>query len=987
LLLAGCTPTTTTTIEFEVTEGTYLNFDLSPNGQSMVFDLLGQLWLMPVEGGRALPFTNAVRDTAHDLSPTFSPDGKWVAFSSARPGGGSQALWLKSIDEDEVRLLTERQSTQALGQPIGAAWAPDGGSIAVGMGTAIQIYDMETNAAGAVKIEGIPARGLRDPTWSPDGAQLAFWNGFRDGARCWEVDPHGGQAVAIAFLEGACRSPQYAPDGDRFAFLAPDPDGELQVWVANYDAAEPVKLTDHKYLSSYRWSPSGEEIFFSAAGRLWRIPAAGGTAVEIPFSATIRFERNRPSLPPLEIPDFGTDARARGHMGLSISPDGTQIGMIALGKLWVFPVGGQPREVATLPPLAQGLAWSPDARAIAWSAGPGGSEDLFVTEVRTGQTRRLTSLPGREERPSWSHDGTSIAFVHWQKPTLNTPPWDWSDAFAHVRVIPTSAESVEIVDSTLDLGEVRAWTHPWYGNGQEVASWAPNSEGVLVFRDGSLTGMNAFPLSIRAEVRRLDGETRTFSLPGAASFVRWGADSSIIYVKNAALWRGRLEADSLVEEQLSDEPALYPSVARDGSVLYVSADGLRIRRPDATVEALGWPLGYRTTQAPRSLLLENVSVIDGLGTAPSSLNDVLITTGRIARIAPAGQLPVGSDVEVLDGEGRTVLPGMIDLHVHLHRSEFVSGSLFFGITTIRDMGSSIARLGGLRDAVEAGVMPGARVVLGGFQFVPGHEHGFVTDFGVRDQEPGIYRSLVIARAYGAQFAKLYWPWTLPAGVRLVREAHELGMRVTGHCVSSLPLVAAGIDGKEHLGPAAGCSNGPGGVWGEDLVRLFETTGMAVVPTLEIRHNAYFPAMLEDAEIAASMTPALRWWIQQLAPARVRRMNLQEPTVAHKAAQRLRGTDVVIAAGNDGPVPGSLHWELEGMVLAGFSPMEAIVAATSSAALVLGAEADIGSVEVGNLADLVILDADPLEDIRNTRRIWRVIKGGQIVDREALLERN
>ena len=139
----------------------------------------------------------------------------------------------------------------------------------------------------------------------------------------------------------------------------------------------------------------------------------------------------------------------------------------------------------------------------------------------------------------------------------------------------------------------------------------------------------------------------------------------------------------------------------------------------------------------------------------------------------------------------------------------------------------------------------------------------------------------------------------------------MGMRVTGHCASALPLVAAGMDGKEHLGPA-GCSNGPGGVWGEDLVQLFEASGIAVTPTLEVRRNAYFPGMLDDADVAASVSPALRWFVQQLPPARVAGTDFGAPTIRHLAAQRLRGTDVLIGTGQDGFVPGSLHWELEGM---------------------------------------------------------------------------
>ena len=123
---------------------------------------------------------------------------------------------------------------------------------------------------------------------------------------------------------------------------------------------------------------------------------------------------------------------------------------------------------------------------------------------------------------------------------------------------------------------------------------------------------------------------------------------------------------------------------------------------------------------------------------------------------------------------------------------------------------------------------------------------------------------------------------------------------------------------------------------------------------------------------------------QQPPEFVQRVDFGALNGRHRAAARLRGTDVLVGAGNDGMVPGSVHWELEGLVLAGFSPLEAITAATGTAAVMLGAEASIGTVEEGKLADLVLLDANPLDNIQNTRRIWRVIKGGRVVDREAIM---
>ena len=154
-----------------------------------------------------------------------------------------------------------------------------------------------------------------------------------------------------------------------------------------------------------------------------------------------------------------------------------RIALIALGKLWVFAVESQPHAVATLPTGAAGLSWSPDGEEVAWSAGPGGAEDLFATNVETGKTRRPTVLPGREVSPSWSPDGRYIAFVHWQKPALTTPPWEYKDAGLRLRVIPARPKPVEHVNATLDLADVpKGWMFKGiFGRGQEVPQWSPES--------------------------------------------------------------------------------------------------------------------------------------------------------------------------------------------------------------------------------------------------------------------------------------------------------------------------------------------------------------------------------------------------------------------------------------------------------------------------------------------------------------------------------
>ena len=968
------------TVVIRVSEGTTLGFDLSADGRAIVFDLLGQLWLVRAPGAAARPITDAVHDTADDRDPSFSPDGRRVAFRGER--NGRTGLWLLDLDSRIPHQLT--QLPDPLGFDGQAAWSPDGRIIAFARAapdfanqrwrSEVQLFEVASGTLRALAIAGIPNPEVRDPVWVRGGTAIAFVARnarSKAGGRVWMVPAAGGQASPVTKDSVPALAPVFAADGRRMAYFAPDSAGRMQVWVqqlaGDTAAGSPMRVTNHADVtpSRIRWVPDGSALLYSADGRLWKVAASGGRPGEIRFTATLSLTRPRRALPQARFPEPGRQEPARGFTGLALSPDGHSIAVLALGKLWNIPVGGSPRAVADVPLDATALAWSPDGAEVAWSAGVADQEDLFATDLATGASRRVTALPGRETNPAYSPDGHYLAFVHTQKDAV-------------LRVMDAHAGTVADTTQLRNLASIGSdWTSP--------PQWSPESDALLVSGSAEQNQLG------RASLVPLSGQRQALTrFPDAPIFLRWTQQHTIVFVRHDRLWRARFDHTGMLSdpEPLGTAAALYASASRDGALLFVSDSGLRLRTPDGAERRIGWPIAY-TPPLAAPLLLRNVRIIDGTGGPMTAPRDIRIERGRIARIAPAGRLATGG-AQVVDAAGRVVIPGLMDLHAHTYRPELLPGFLYFGITTLRDQGSSIAPLVAYTDAIAAGLLPGPRVGYGGFQFYSDWPFDEEQGRGIEPEadRDHIGRAVALAEAFGAQHIKTrtFRRWDINA--RMITEAHRRGMRATGHCAHLLPLVAAGMDAKEHAGL---CESRGDTYLYDDLIQLYRAADIGVVPTITyldfaVRLNEW-PGFLEkEAELAPFLPTREHFnWMLALSAANRQRW-AQDAERAREAAAKLWRAGVRLGTGTDiWQIPIGVHWELEQLVAAGLPPAQAIHAGTGAAARILGAEKDLGTIAVGKWADLVLLDADPLADIRNTRRIWQVVHYGRLVDRPAILK--
>jgi hypothetical protein len=251
------------------------------------------------------------------------------------------------------------------------------------------------------------------------------------------------------------------------------------------------------------------------------------------------------------------------------------------------------------------------------------------------------------------------------------------------------------------------------------------------------------------------------------------------------------------------------------------------------------------------------------------------------------------------------------------------------------------------------------------------------------------RVLALATATGTGLVKIHSEFGWALMDRTVQMAHERGTRVTGHCAYPLTLIAAGIDSKEHLGWQ--CSVHDGGIWYDDLVQLYARSGVAIVPTRALFSNSHrtrgtpqpptpdVAALFGPTELREVTNRSLSFLGTWITPGNAADLRNQTDALG-----KLRRAGVLLGAGSDFDRPDGMQYELEALVEASLTPLEAIAAATSNAARIMGAHAEIGRIAPGLLADIVLLDADPTVDIRNARRVWAVIQGGTIIDRQALV---
>jgi imidazolonepropionase-like amidohydrolase len=426
-----------------------------------------------------------------------------------------------------------------------------------------------------------------------------------------------------------------------------------------------------------------------------------------------------------------------------------------------------------------------------------------------------------------------------------------------------------------------------------------------------------------------------------------------------------------------------------------------------------------SAQARRVVAIRNVTVIPATGAAPLTNTTVLIDGDRITAIGPTAKTVIPKGARVIDGTGKFLLPGFIDMHAHLSKTRASSLGLFVvnGVTTIRDMGGDHEELLRWRREVRAGSRLGPRILMAGpyleatrniermrkdppSERVEPFER---TRIGVGSPEEA--RRIVAELAKRElDFLKIRTVQDRETYLALNKAADEHGLKLVGHVTGIPPEVVlqSGQDGVEHLFyPSLQSQNKDDrlAVW-----RKFAERGIVVVPTLVALFEGTFTAtdklraVVEDEKgqtdprrqyLAKYLV--LDWREQVLEATDQRRQTLRGiwETTARRDFREMHEAGVELLVGSDAAVlnvfPGySLHDEMALFVTElGMTPAEVIERATRRSAKFLGISDQTGTVEQGKIADLVLLDANPLDDIRNTKKISTVVVRGTLYDQNGI----
>lgn len=1003
-------------LRIDTDEGTWLSPDISPDGRTIVFELLGDIYAIPATGGEARPILTGM---SFDSQPVFSPDGQSIAFISDR--SGAENIWIADIDGKNLRQVSLRDDNSVFTSP---AWSADGRSLTVSNyrpdldGFELWHFDA---ASGEGRLM-MPIKATPDQAsdqWSSVlGAAPSADGKFLYFARRVGGSPHGklpewtivrrdlatgAERVMVSaprsprpdLVLGTAFRPALTPDGKRLVYGARDR-GKTGLRLLDVETGDdrwlafPVQQ-DESEASGWRdilprhvVTPDGKALIANIGGKLSRIDLASGVTSNIPFQVRGQIDIG-PSTRQAIREETGP-VEARLIQNPVQSPDGRRLAFSALGTIYLMPLGAPDKPL----PLTQGFqpSWSPDGKTLAfvrWTAREGGA--VWTVAANGGTPVRVTETGAYYTAPTFTPDGRQL---------LTTRS---SNAVRmHSYMEYGALRQAELVALPLQGGPARVITvgnmggTPHFGSSPDTVllSFADGINAVKLDGSGQRSLFNVTGPGWYFAEGRASADDIRISPDGRHALIQIVQQLYLIAVPPPGQTVD-LATPGIVQRKLTDVGADFYGWA-DGGLTITWAIGSTFYR-----QALdsGAPKAVRAVVAlPRqrpsgSMVLRGATAITMRGDEVIADADIVITGDRITAVGKRGTIALPPDAALRDVAGKWIVPGLIDTHDHLadiRRGvlDFESwgplANLAYGVTTAFDPSTLSIDMLAYQDAIDAGLMVGSRIRSTGpaiFSF---------NEFRSQAEVEAVLRRY--RDHYRVGNIKMY-----RTGNRRIRQwiaiaARKLGLQPTAEGALSMKLdmsqIIDGYAGTEHALTATPLY--------KDMVSLVAGSGVGYTATLQITNGGpegqdWFIVRDRPSHDAKLNRFSPRFIVDMKTRTRMYR-DLDEylfPQVAAGTAQIQRAGGL-IGIGSHGEMPGlGVHWEMQAHVMGGMTPAEALQAGTIGSAAAIGRQSDMGSLEPGKLADLIVLDRDPLADIANARAINMVMLAGRLRDSSTMDE--
>ncbi|HVM87734.1 MAG TPA: amidohydrolase family protein [Puia sp.] len=1087
-------------INYTTKEGSWMSLDVSPDGQTIVFDLMGDLYTMPVSGGKATAITKGL---AYDVHPRYSPDGKKILFISDRSGADN--VWYIDFEKKDTVQLTNDPNQFF----PSACWTPDGDYIIYAKGRRnIKLYMAHRKGgAGIQLIDAPPFLKTIDPAISPDGRYVYFserrgaWN-YNALLPQYEIgvyDRENAKLNTITSRYGSGFTPVLSKDGkwlvygsryeDKTGLIIRDLKTGDEKWLAYpVQRDEQESIAPLGVLPAMAFTPDSKFLIASYGGRFFKIPIDGTAPVEIPFTADVELELG----PKLEFkyPVSDTAYQQSTQIRDAVpSPDGKKLAFTVLNRLYVMDYpNGTPTRVTNNNFTEAQPAWSPDGKSIAfctWNA-EGGNIYKVTFGLKINSTQKLTAEPGLYQNLVYTLKGDRIAFIRSSARVYKEaygPGYDGNED--ELCWIPSAGGSINVVDKALGR------FNPHFVRGQDDRIFLTNGEGYLlsikwdgtdekkiarvtgITTYGSIPTKNGRPdaskMKCIADESQLDDDKeRELNLPSSAivvtmspegnralaqvnndiyvvtipktgktdnisvadanssefparkltqiggEFPIWQMDGKTIHWSLGSTHfsydvdKAQAFDDSLTEAKKAQQKKTEDSIARlnADSTLKKTADSLKkiqdsLKVKDSTAkkkEKKEEPkfkadehdvkVFFKKDMPQGMILFTNARIITMKGDEVIEGGDILVENNRIKAVGKNGTIKAPPGTKVMDMTGKTITPGFVDPHSHMwpnwgiHKNQIwiYAMNLAYGVTTTRDPQTATTDVLTYGDMVDAGSMIGPRIYSTG----PGVGYWF---YNIKDSAHAESVLEQYSKYFHTKYIKMYL-----VGNRKQREwvidaaRHQELMPTTEGGLDfkfDMANMLDGYPGHEHALPIYPLYS--------DVWKAITQAHMIVTPTLIVSYGGPFAENYFWSREVPYHDPKVQHFMayEELA-SKTRRLSglgagwtMDEEQVFPKHAKNMKAlveTGGMVGVGSHGEFQGlGFHWELWALQSGGMRNIDALKCATILGAEGLGLNKDLGSLEPGKLADLIIMEKNPLENIRNSNTIQYVMKNGRLYD--------